>query len=55
MRIFVESDRGLFYLDIVEELKKRGFHAASLVQTVANNSSRYNKSDYLKSVQASKL
>ena len=51
----MESDRGLLYLDITEELKNKGEHAMDLFQTVAKNASRYNKRDYLKAVQARKL
>ena len=51
----MESDSGLFYLDITEEINNKVEHATALVQTVANNASRYNKSDYLKAVQARKL
>ena len=55
LHIFVESDRGLFYLDITEERNKNGYHSKPLVQTVMNNPGRYNKCDYLKAVQARKL
>ena len=42
-------------MDITEELMNKGEHLMTLVQTVANNASRYNKRDYLKAVQARKL
>ena len=55
VRSFVDSNREIFYLDIIEELKKKVEHATALFQTVENNASRYNKRDYLKAVQARKL
>ena len=42
-------------MDIKEGLKKKGDHAMAIVRTVANNTSRYNKRDYLNYLQARKL
>ena len=39
VRSFLEYDRGMFYLYITEELKKKVKHATFLVKTVANNAS----------------
>ena len=52
---FVWSDRGVFYLDIVEELKNKGEHRAALFQTVVNNSIVYDKRDCLKALKYRKL
>ena len=48
LRIFNKSDRGLFYLDTAQD-------GVSLVNTVADNRTRYNNRDYSRAVVARKL
>ena len=47
IRIFIKSDRGLFYLDVAKNRKRKsGSKDTALLNTVANNQSKYTVKEY---------
>ena len=56
-RNFVQSKRGLYYLDVQEEIiqPEKSEQATTLVNTVANNKSKYSQRDYSRAVLARRI
>jgi hypothetical protein len=52
-RVFKESERGLYYLEV--PVRPNGKHGTALVTTVKENKSKYTDRDYSKTVQARRI